>query len=122
MGRASIQIVIFLVFLNAAAGAVTASGLGSALDINPEIGADEEIDRVESDMQEVDTAQGIRDTLFAMFSTTTTTAVSAFTILLYGPVMLANLGIPGWLLTFLFAPAFVIVGIDTIHFLTGRDG
>lgn len=111
---------MFLVLLNASAGLITASGLGAALNVNPEIGGDGKIDGAEASAEEIKPSQGNLDTLYSLFVSTTGTMEDIFTIITYGPQMLMNLGVPTWIVGFVGAPATFIVAMDVVHFLTGR--
>lgn len=120
MTRPSIQIVTFLILLNLTAGVITASGVGAALNINPEIGGDERVEATNESASSVEPSQGLRDTLFSMYTSTAGTLKDIVKLVFYGPAMLQNLGVPKFLTTFLFGGASVIVAVDVIHYLTGR--
>lgn len=121
MGRASTQIVIFLVLMTAASNAIMASGVGAALGVAPTTGAQSEIDQVQSDADEIEPAQGSSDTLFSLYNSVTGVFASIYGVIFAAPLMLVNIGMPTWLVTFIFAPAVVIVAADVAHLLTGRD-
>lgn len=121
MGRASTQIVIFLVLMTAASNAIMASGVGAALGVAPTTGAQSEIDQVQSDADEIEPAQGSSDTLFSLYNSVTGVFASIYGVIFAAPLMLVNVGMPTWLVTFIFAPAVVIVAADVAHLLTGRD-
>lgn len=120
MTRPSIQIVTFLLLLNLAAGLITASGLGAALAIDPEIGGNDAVDRTQQNASTVEPSQGRLDTLFSLFTSTGSTMATIFKLVFYGPAMLMNLGVPEFITTFVFGGAGVIVAADVIHYLTGR--
>lgn len=120
MTRPSIQIVTFLILLNLAAGLITASGLGAALEINPEIGGGDAVDKAQENASSVEPSQGRLDTLFSLFTSTGSTMANIFRLVFYGPVMLQNLGVPSFITTFVFGGAGVVVAADVIHYLTGR--
>lgn len=121
MGRASMQIVIMLVCLNAAAGFLTASGVAAALDMQPNVGADKAIEDANDAASNVKAGGGLGSTLFALYNSVTSTFKSIVRVILYGPLMLTNLGMPQWVVTFVFAPATVISGADMVYSLSGRD-
>ncbi len=121
MGRASMEIVLALICLNAAAGLLTASGVAAALDMQPNVGGNEAIDNANQAADNVQAGGGLGDTLFALYGSVTGTLKTIFEVLFYGPIMLTNLGLPSWVVTFLFAPATVVAGADIIYSLTGRD-
>lgn len=118
--RPTIQIVIFLVLLNLAAGLITASGLGAALAINPEVGGDQAVESSQENASQVEPSQGRLDTLFSLFTSTAGTMNDIFKLVFYGPVMLSNIGIPAFITNFLFGAAGIVVAVDVIHYLAGR--
>lgn len=118
--RPTIQIVIFLVLLNLAAGLITASGLGAALAINPEVGGNDAVSDTQDEASSVEPSQGRLDTLFSLFTSTADTMNSIFKLVFYGPAMLANIGIPSFITTFIFGAAGIVVAADVIHYLAGR--
>lgn len=121
MGRASTQIVIFLILLTAMANVISASGVGAALEIDPHTQGEEEVDRVQEEAEKVEAPQGIADTLFALFISVTNTIQPVYNVIFAAPLMFQNLGVPSWLTTAFFAPMVVIVAADIVHVLTGRD-
>lgn len=121
MGRASTQIVILLMLLTAASNAIMFSGVGAALEISPDTGAQDELERVQESADEVEPAQGNSDTLFTMYASTTGAFETVYSIIFAAPLMFINLGVPIWLVTFFFAPMIVIVLADIVHLMGGRD-
>jgi hypothetical protein len=121
MGRASTQIVIFLICLNAAAGLLAASGVAADLGIQPNVGSDDRIAATEEAAGSVNPSEGGSGTLFSAFTGGAEVIASAVTLVFYGPVMLSKIGIPLWMSTFLFAPAIFVTGLDVLFALTGRD-
>lgn len=121
MGRASTQIVIFLVLLTAASNAIMASGVGAALGVAPSTGAQDQIDQVQQDAETIEPTQGNTETLFSLYNSVTSVFSDLYGVIFAAPLMLINIGLPGWFVTFLFAPAVVIVATDVAHLLTGRD-
>jgi hypothetical protein len=118
--RISIQLVIFLLLLNGAAGAVTASGAGDALGINPSPGGDEQANSTVQNASNVEPGGGLGDTLFSLYTSVTRGLTGVITFVFYGPVMLTNLGIPAWLTGMFSGALSIIVMTDTIYALTGR--
>lgn len=121
MARASIEFVLILVCMNIIAGMVTAAGVGAALDINPEIAQDEQIDDTAEAAENIQPGGGVRDTLQGLYQSVTQGFEPVFNFLFYGPVMLSNLGIP-WYFTEGLVPLITIISaIDIVYALTGRQ-
>jgi hypothetical protein len=118
--RISTQAVVFLVFLNAAAGVLTASGAAADMGVAPTPGGGEQVEQANNSAAQVSPGSGVGETLFALYVTATQTVVDIFGLIFAGPTMLSNLGLPTWLVGFVFAPAYIIAGADIIFVLIGR--
>lgn len=123
MSRVTLLIAMFLVLMNSTSVALAGSGWCDAADICLDPGGDRAVgDAQDASEQVTGTQSGDAQTLF----TTIATAVRSLTPVLIllvvgGPVMLANIGIPSWGLTLVFAPAYLIVAADAVHLLINRD-
>lgn len=120
MARASVEMVIMLLCLNFVAGLVTASGVGAALNIDPELGQQEAIDDVESDAEQIEAGGGFRDTLQGLYTSLADGLSPILNFLFYGPIMLANLGVPSFITSGLSTLITVIVALDIVYLLTNR--
>lgn len=121
MARVTVQLVMFLVILNAVAGVVTVSGLGAALDINPETGAEDRIQQSVDAADDIQPTRGITDTLFSMFVSVSQTFLVIVNLLTYGTTMVINLGMPAWIVRPFEGIVFILIAMDVMHMLTGRD-
>lgn len=122
MSMRSVNIVVILFLLNASAGLLVASGFAGDIGIDIDPGADDEIDAAESPAQNVSTGSSISQTLFGSLAAGAKTARSIFTVIFIAPIMFQNLGVPTWVTTFVFAPMYILVGVDILQILTGRFG
>lgn len=118
--RYSTRLVVFLFFLNAAAGLLVASGWAGDAGIQPQPGGDTAIEQANSSAAAVQASGGLGQTLYGLFISVSGTFRSIIGAVTAGPVMLANLGVPGWLVGFVFAPMYLFIGIDMMFMLTGR--
>lgn len=120
MSMRSVNLVIVLFLLNASAGLLVASGWSEdvGIDLNP--GADDEIQTANETAQSVDAGSSIGQTLFGMLASAAKTVRTIFTVIFIAPIMFQNLGVPTWVTAFVFAPMYIIVGIDVLQVLTGR--
>lgn len=118
--RYSTRIVIFLLFLNAAAGAFVASGTAADWGISPTPGGDEALQTANETATSIQGSGGFGETLFGAFAGAANTFSAIFSVVFAGPLMIANLGVPAWLTGFVFAPAYILVGIDLVYILTQR--
>jgi len=118
--RYSTRIVIFLVFLNAAAAALVASGAAADMGIAPNPGGDQALAEANQSVAQVSPGGGPVDTLFGLYSSVADTLSNVFGAVFAGPAMIAALGVPTWITAFVFAPMYLLVGIDIIYILTQR--
>lgn len=119
--RISTKLVIFLMLMNAAAGMMVASGVAEDLNIQPNPGGDTRVNETKQNASQVKAGGGLGSTLFTMYSTVADTLDSIYTLAFYGPEMLENLGVPGFLTDMFNGVLTVIVGADIVYALTGRD-
>jgi hypothetical protein len=118
--RFSTRIVIFLLFLNAGAGLMVQSGVAADWGVDPNPGGDAELEKANATAAEIDPSGGLGDTLFGLYNSIAGTFQTVLETATAGPTMLNNLGVPGYLTAFLFAPLYLIVGIDVVYLLTQR--
>lgn len=122
MSMRSVNLVIILFLLNASAGLMVASGYAADIGIDLDPGADDELDKANETAQNIQTGSSIGETLFGALAAAAKTVTTIFTVIFIAPLMFNNLGVPTWLTAFVFAPMYIIVGIDVLQVLTGRFG
>ena len=118
--RYSTRIVIFLIFLNAAAGVMVSSGVAADWGVSPTPGGDEAIQEANETASSIQGSGGFGETLFGAFAGAANAFGDIFGLATAGPTMISNLGVPGWLTGFLFGPLYLLVGIDLVYILTQR--
>jgi hypothetical protein len=118
--RISMKIVFVLVFLNSAAELLRVSGWATSAGINPDPGATSEMQQALDAAGEIRPGGGFGETLFALYISLTKTFFAIFEFVFSAPQMLINLGLPTYLVAFLFAPAALVVGRDVAYLLMGR--
>lgn len=118
--RYSTRLVIFLLFLNAGAGAFVASGTAADWGVSPTVGGDDALQQANQSATSIQGDGGFAQTLFGAFAGAANAFEGIFSVVFAGPLMIANLGVPSWLVTFVFAPAYLLVGIDLVYILTQR--
>lgn len=116
----AINVAVFLLFVNGAAGMMVASGTAADMGVTPSISGDQTVNDANSAVQNIRVSGGFASTLYALY-TSVTGPVKAFLGLIFGgPIILASIGIPGWLLNFVFLPQYLVVGGTVIYTLTQR--
>lgn len=119
--RLSLKITVFLVLLNASAGLVTGMGVADEMGVSPNPGGGDQVEAANSTASNVSAQQSSQgQTLFGVFTSLGNIFNTVFGLVFAGPTMLANIGIPGPIVTFLFAPAYIIVAADIAYILSGR--
>lgn len=118
--RFSTRVVIFLLFLNAGAVAIGQAGVAADMGISPVVGGDDAINQANQSASDISAGGGFAGTLFGLFTSAAGTMIDVFAVAFAGPTMLSNLGVPGWMVGFVFTPLYLLVGIDVIYVLTGR--
>lgn len=116
----AINVTVILIFLNAGPSALVASGFAEDAGITPSVSGDKSIDEANTAMQNVEVSGGFASTLFALYTSVTGPVRAVMGILFGGPVILISAGVPGWLVDFIFAPQYLIVGATIIYVLAGR--
>lgn len=116
----AINTTVFLMFVNAAAGVTVASGTAADLGVTPTVGGDQSIDDANTAMQNIEVTGGFASTLYALYTSVTGPVRAVVGLIGGGPIILASVGIPGWLLDFVFVPQYLVVGGAIIYTLTQR--
>lgn len=116
----AINVTVFLMFVNAAAGLTVASGTAQDLGVTPTVGGDQAIQDGNTAMQNIEPSGGFASTLFALYTSVTGPVKAVVGLIGGGPIILASIGVPGWLLDFLFVPQYLVVGGAIIYTLTQR--
>lgn len=119
--RFSTRVLIFLVFLNAGANAMIASGVAADMEIQPDPGGDQRIEQANETASNFNATGGFADTLFGLYSSVTTTFQNVIGVATAGPTMIGNLGVPGWFTNFLFSALYLLVAFDIVYLLTQRE-
>lgn len=117
----AINMTIILFFLNAGPAALQASGVAQDMGIDPSVSGDDAIGEANEAMQNETAAQGgFGGTLFGLFTAVTQPVTTVMDVITAGPNMLISAGVPTWLVAFVFAPQYLIVGGTVIYVLAGR--
>jgi hypothetical protein len=117
----STNIVIFLVLLNASAVFIGATGIGNDLGYTPTVGGDEQIGEATDAASNVEASRSALDNFIAGIIAAADTMSTIFGVVIAGPQMFINLGVPTALVAFISAPLYILVGIDILQIISGRD-
>jgi len=116
----AINTTILLMFLNAGPAMLSASGVADDMGISPSISGDQQVEQANQNMSQIEAEGGFGATLFTLYQTVTSPIEAVLNIVFAGPAMLMNAGVPGWVVTFVFIPQYLIVGGTIIYVLAGR--
>jgi hypothetical protein len=119
--NAAVNVAVFLMFVNGAAGLLTASGTAADLGVTPQVSGDGQIADANDAMENIKITGGFASTLYALYTSVTGPAKAVVGLVFGGPIILASVGVPSWLLEFLFIPQYVVVGGTVIYVLTQRS-
>lgn len=116
----AINTAVFLMFVNGAAGLMVASGTAADMGVTPAVSGDQSVAEANNAVDNIDVTGGFAQTLYTLY-VSVTGPVQAFVGLVFGgPIILASVGVPGWLLEFLFLPQYIVVSGTVIYVLTQR--
>lgn len=110
-----------MMFLNSAAIMFESTELTDAMGVEVSLGSTQRLNAAAASAGKIQPSSGLGDTLFAMYGTVTNGVLGIIHGIWAGPEMLVNLGVPSFVVAFLFAPAAVIVAVDIAYMITGRS-
>ncbi len=121
MRRASTVVVVFLIFLNATAVLLESMGFTAALGIETSVQVSESLQNAIDAASNVSIQGGFLETLYGIYNAVGATFRTISEAMLAGPSMLNDVGVPTPITTFLWTGSAIIIGIDLIHILSGRN-
>jgi len=116
----AMSIVIFAIFLNAVPGLMLASGVAADMGVDPSVGGDAQVQEANQEASNIEPSGGFGETLFTLYTSLGTTLQGVLGVLIGAELMFISLGVPDWLVAFIFAPKFIIFGAALIYVLAGR--
>jgi hypothetical protein len=115
------KLLILMVCIGAAATAMSASGLTEELGQSPQTGTQDDINDSEESFRSYSASRGESDTSFiGSIIAGVDKVVRSFQLIFALHPLLTNLGVPGWLATFISAPIYFSFGLYVLYLLTGR--
>lgn len=118
----STNILIFLVALNASAVVLAGAGLTGDLGYQPTPGGDDRIEQANQTAGDIDANKGgAFDTFVGAVISAASTLTTVFGVVTAGPQMLINLGAPAFVIYPLATPLYILVGVDLLQVISGRD-
>lgn len=116
----AINVTVLLMFVNGAPNLLIASGVAEDMGIDPSVSGDQPIGNANEELQDIEVSGGFASTLFALYASVTGPVKVLLEVIAGGPIILASVGVPGWLLDFVFLPQYLIIGGTIIYVLAGR--
>jgi hypothetical protein len=117
----STNVVILLVLLNASAVFVGAMPVTDEVGYQPAIGGDDAIDEAQQTGDKIQSDRSSLDQFVGGIIAAASTIATILSVVVAGPQMLINLGAPTVLVTFIAAPLYILVALDLLQVLSGRD-
>jgi hypothetical protein len=117
----STNIVVLLVLLNASAVFVGALPVTEEVGYEPAIGGDDAINEAQQTGDTIQSDRSSLDQFVGGIIAAASTIATILSVVVAGPQMLINLGAPTVLVTFIAAPLYVLVALDLLQVLSGRD-
>lgn len=116
------NLMLFMVCLAAAAGAMGASGLTDEVGAAPDPGISEEVNQSEEEFKTYTASrdEGATSFIGAVISGVDKT-IDGFKLIFALYPMLVNLGLPEWVAAFISAPLYFLFGLFILYLLTGRQ-
>lgn len=121
MSLRSTNVLVVLILLNSTAIFVGALPVAGDLGYQPQVGGGDKIDEATDAGQDIQSERSALDQFVGSIITAANTLTTMFDVVVAGPTMLTNLGVPGALVTLVTAPLYVYVGLDLLQVLSGRD-
>jgi hypothetical protein len=121
MGLKTTNIVVLLVLLNASAVFVGALPVTDELGFNPAVGGDDEIAEAQETGEQIDSDRSSLDQFVGGIIAAASSIAAILSVVVAGPQMLINLGAPPILITFVASPLYILVALDLLQVLSGRD-
>ncbi len=116
------QIVIVLVLLNASAAFAGSTAVGQELGVQPTLGAEAEIQAANESAQVQEVSQTSEDELIGAITGSVLNPIrDIFSLAFAAPIMFINLGANAALVSVFAAPLYIVVGLNIVSVLTGRD-
>lgn len=117
------EIMLFMVFVVAAASAMQASGLASQLGVQPDTGIEKNVEDSKETLKNrsysANREKGEVNFIGSVFASIDK-VVNAFVMVYALYELFVNVGIPGWLAAFLSSPIFLVFGIFMLYMISGR--
>jgi hypothetical protein len=112
-----------MMMANAAAAFLAAAGSGTVWGIETETGLASTAEAVDSSAQSIGSGPvGLVDAVAGVTIAAITALNEILSIAFAAPTLFTNLGVPGFITGFVFAPLYVMVAIDIIAILRGDSG
>ncbi|MGK7297342.1 MAG: hypothetical protein ACNS61_16215 [Candidatus Wenzhouxiangella sp. M2_3B_020] len=116
----AVLIIVFLVFLQAVPSVLFASGVAADMGIDPQVSGSGNVDDARDAASNVEVSGGFAQTLFALYASVTGPVKTILGILFGAELMFISLGVPSWMVAFVFAPKFLVGFGAIVYTLAGR--
>lgn len=115
------RITILLVCANLTAGFLTAAGAPAVLGIEPHTGIDDDVQHANESASSISDNLGIISSIVGLTITVVDTLVEIARLPFAAPTLALNLGVPQFIVAFVFGPLYIAVGIDLLSVARGME-
>jgi hypothetical protein len=117
------KVTIMMFTLNASITFLAAAGSGEVWGVEMESGIGSTANKVENAAQNVGSGPlGVVDAVAGLTIAALDIVTGLLDIIFAAPTMFANLGVPGFIVAFVFAPLYIVVALDMVALLRGDSG
>jgi len=99
---------------------MVASGVSEDIGVDVSVGGNDDVAEANEAASNISPSGGFGDTLFTLYTSLGGTMQAILGLLIGGELMFLSLGIPDWLVVFIFTPKYIIIGAALIYVLAGR--
>lgn len=121
MRRATVSIAVFYLMFSAALTLLSTVGFFEAIGYVGAVPAGDSFQAAVASVDQISAAGGNVDSLIALFTAAAQTVKGLGQAVLAAPQMLIALGVPTAFVAFVHAPLALLVSIDVVYTLTGRE-
>jgi hypothetical protein len=117
------KVTIMMLALNASIAFLGAAGAGTVWGIDMETGISDTVEQVQESAEEIGSGPvGLIEAVTGMGIAAISLVVNLVEIAFAGPRLFNNLGVPGFITTFVWSPLYLVVAIDIVAIFRGDSG
>lgn len=112
---------ILIIMANAATGFLVAAGVVDVYGIEPESGVDQEVNETNENAKEIEDDQSVIESVVGTAITAVNSLQNLLAVPFAAPILALNLGVPSFIVSFVFAPLYIAAAIDVLSVIRGIE-